>query len=227
MFKKLIAKLALFIFVSLNLTLIANAANDQEAIATLGKALNDIESNPCITNEEEKEAGFITIIEEPLDIKDDETTNPDIKYRSCYRNTFIFQIPIPKRVETDPQKYQTKVVPFFSKECSKNAQNLVQQYNEPYHPQFTCQAVQVIISTGGTAVIYAYIGLVYRWAASLVGVVAVTVIILSGIQIAASGGDPEAISKGKTRIIQSLAGLAVLFLSALILNTINPNFFTL
>ena len=74
--------------------------------------------------------------------------------------------------------------------------------------------------------LYSYISLIYRWAASVVGVIAVTVIILSAIQIAASGGDPESINKSKTRIIQSLSGIAVLFLSAIILNTINPNFFT-
>jgi len=64
----------------------------------------------------------------------------------------------------------------------------------------------------------------YRWAASIVGIICVLLIVISGIQITASRG--EDISSAKNRITQALAGLALLFLSALILYTINPTFFT-
>ena len=74
--------------------------------------------------------------------------------------------------------------------------------------------------------IYGYIAMIYQWGASIVGIIAVTVIVFSGIQISAAGGDPEAVTSAKKRILQSLAGIAVLFLSGLILYTINPNFFT-
>jgi type IV secretory pathway VirB2 component (pilin) len=68
--------------------------------------------------------------------------------------------------------------------------------------------------------------MIYRWGASLVGIIAVTIIIISGIQISASGGDSEAINAGKKRILQSIVGIIVLFLSSLILYTVNPTFFT-
>ncbi len=51
------------------------------------------------------------------------------------------------------------------------------------------------------------------------------VIILNGIRIAAAGSDDTAVSNAKTRIIQSLAGLAVLIIAGLILYTINPTFY--
>lgn len=68
-----------------------------------------------------------------------------------------------------------------------------------------------------------YISEIYKWGASLVGIVAVLNIVLSGFQIMASQGGDTA--SAKTRIFQSLAGLAILFLSGLILHLINPNFF--
>ena len=73
--------------------------------------------------------------------------------------------------------------------------------------------------------LYGYIGMIYTWGASIVGIIAVLIIVISGIQISAGGGDPEAINSAKKRIIQSLSGIAVLFLSGLILYTINPDFF--
>jgi hypothetical protein len=91
--------------------------------------------------------------------------------------------------------------------------------------QYTFEQVMAIMSKGGTTMIQGYISVIYTWAASLVGLIAVTVIIFSGIQIAMSGGDTQAVESGKNRIIKSISGLAVLFLSGLILYTINPNFF--
>ena len=83
-----------------------------------------------------------------------------------------------------------------------------------------------ILAKGGTSFIEAYIGLIYRWAAGLVGLIAVAVIIISSIQISFAGGETEAVNKAKGRIIKSIAGIAVLFLSGLILYTTNPTFFT-
>ena len=90
-----------------------------------------------------------------------------------------------------------------------------------------CQEVYAVISDGGTAMISGYIGMIYRWGASFVGLIAVLVIVLSGVQIATSGGDSQAIESAKDRILKSIGGIVVLFLSGLILYTVNPNFFTL
>ena len=92
---------------------------------------------------------------------------------------------------------------------------------------YHCIEYQLILSNSGTIVIYTYINTIYRWAATIVGLISVMVIIFSGIQIATSGGETEVLSNAKSRIIKSLSGLAVLFLSGLILYTINPTFFTI
>lgn len=88
-----------------------------------------------------------------------------------------------------------------------------------------CVPIQFLVSMTGINLLKFYVLQIYIWAASIVGIIAVLIIVISGIQIAASGGSDQ-ISSAKTRITQSLAGLAILFLSALILYTINPTFFT-
>ncbi len=90
-----------------------------------------------------------------------------------------------------------------------------------------CTYVQVIVAKSGTAILKTYISILYRWAASIVGIIAVLVMVVSGIQISVDQGSGEQVSSAKTRIMQSLAALAILFLSALILYTINPTFFTI
>jgi threonine/homoserine/homoserine lactone efflux protein len=66
----------------------------------------------------------------------------------------------------------------------------------------------------------------YRWAVSIVGIIAVLLMVFSGIQISTAGGDTGKIDEAKNRIMQSLIAIAILFLSGLILYTINPGFFT-
>ena len=120
----------------------------------------------------------------------------------------------------------------LARKCSPKAQELANNPdyhapNEPaFNPTYTCKEVQAILCKEGTCMIYVYIGMIYQWAASIVGIIAVLVIVLGGIQLSAAGGDPDAINKAKGRIMKSIAGIVLLFLSGLILNTINPLFFT-
>ncbi len=91
----------------------------------------------------------------------------------------------------------------------------------------TCQRVQAYIATSGAGLLYTYIAQIYRWAAVVIGSVSVLFMVVGGVQIATAGDNSENINKAKERIIQSIAGLVLLFMSAAILYTINPNFFTL
>lgn len=94
-------------------------------------------------------------------------------------------------------------------------------------PYVTCQKVQVLLTKkGGAGLIYLYVGTIYKWAASIVGILCVLIIVVNGIIISASAGDQQAVTNAKTRITQSIVALVILFLSALILNTANPNFYT-
>lgn len=90
----------------------------------------------------------------------------------------------------------------------------------------SCQRVQVFISQSGLGLLTAYLSTIYRWSAGVIGIVTVFYMIWGGIKIATAGDDTAAYDEAKKKIIQSIAGLVLLFLSAVILYTINPNFFT-
>ncbi len=85
-----------------------------------------------------------------------------------------------------------------------------------------------VVSESGSGIdlISNYLGIIYKWLAGIVGGVAVLMIVVGGIQIASGGGDQNNVTEGKTKIMQALTGLVVLFLSGLILYTINPTFFS-
>jgi bacteriorhodopsin len=82
-----------------------------------------------------------------------------------------------------------------------------------------------VIGTSGAGIIKVYVKQIYRWAAMTVGTVAVVTMVISGIQISMSGVSGD-ISSAKTKMMSALAGLVLLFLSGLILYTINPTFFS-
>lgn len=82
------------------------------------------------------------------------------------------------------------------------------------------------VSTEGGAVgiFKEYVGAIYVFGAGLVLVVAVIMIIIGGYETMFKGGVEGNIA-GKERIIQALLGVVLVFLSALILHSINPTFF--
>jgi hypothetical protein len=90
---------------------------------------------------------------------------------------------------------------------------------------FSCQRIQIIQANDGKDLIFKYVKMIYLWAAGTIGIISVFTLVYSGIGISASGGDTGKIDNFKNRIMQSLLGLVVLFLSGLILYTINPTFF--
>lgn len=90
-----------------------------------------------------------------------------------------------------------------------------------------CEIVQVYVAPVGTSLLYSYVGQIYRYVAFIGGLIAVFIIIIAGVMWTSAGGNSEAVSNAKAMMTRSLVGLVVLFLSALILYTINPNFFTL
>lgn len=84
---------------------------------------------------------------------------------------------------------------------------------------------KVIEATTGLNLIYKYIGTLYRYVASVVGIVCVAIIVISGIQISLGGISNESVSSGKARIMNALISLVLVFATGLILRTINPGFF--
>ncbi len=219
--KKFLAKLGIFVIVSVMLStlgasFVARADETEDPIKDKILAFyNSLESEQCINKEIQGKGYVVTIVEEPFgeikEFNNGKEGNAHYEEKPCTRNVWFAK-------EGNPA-----VISQLLKKCSDKSPTEVYSPAEPVH---TCQEVVVMISGGGTTMISNYIGSIYRWAASLVGIICVLVIVLSGIQLAASGGDSSATEGAKKRIVQSLSGLAVLFLSGLILYTINPNFFT-
>ena len=103
----------------------------------------------------------------------------------------------------------------------------------PFTPPKYC--VQFFESIGGNTSVQgdtgmdlfsSYVRILYQYGAALIGFVAVLVIVISGVQIMMGGMSQENISSAKTRILQAIFSIMLLFGSALILKTINPGFFT-
>ena len=82
-----------------------------------------------------------------------------------------------------------------------------------------------VSGANGIDLIIQYISYIYIYMAVLVGGVAVLMIIIGGLQITVGGASPEMVSNAKSRILQALLSLVLLFGTALLLKTVNPQFF--
>ena len=122
------------------------------------------------------------------------------------------------RVNTLDKELKWK--PTYDETCTN------EETNPPKEGNKLCQKVQVYYAKSGAELLYTYMSRIYRWAAGTIGIVSVLFLVVGGIEMSAAQGDSGKIEKAKGRIQQSLAGLVLLFLSALFLFTINPNFFT-
>ncbi len=70
----------------------------------------------------------------------------------------------------------------------------------------------------GTGTIYELVGAIANYLLGLIGALAVLAIIISGIQYVVSQGNPDAVKKAKSRIVNAVVGLVLLALTAVILN---------
>ncbi|HLG25394.1 MAG TPA: pilin [Candidatus Gracilibacteria bacterium] len=169
-------------------------------------------------NEAKKEGVIVSMIEEQFGGASGDTadTGPgDSTVMDCFRVTTCEETT--KDIEgSETQQKITSCTSTYESSCSPNTAGGV-----------TCQKVQVFVAKSGTALLFSYIGTIYRWAAGVIGVVTVLYLIWGGVEIATAGDNTGKIDEAKQKIIQSIGGLVLLFLSAVILYTINPNFFTL
>ncbi len=67
-----------------------------------------------------------------------------------------------------------------------------------------------------------YIEYFFALAVALSGIVAIISLVISGVQILAYGGSPQALGEAKERFTGSVLGIALLFASFIILQNINP-----
>jgi len=235
--KKLLAKLVIMVITSAFLSTYAFADNTatptpttdtqkkaEEELDPYKDIFGNITNDFCYSPEQEK-SYLVTVTETSLlkeekkeEKKEDKKEEKNFIVKKCYRNTFFLKKDKKKEIVI------TKLLNKCSPQAMEKAKELNNKNDTTAH--LSCQEVQVILSKGGTTLLEGYISMIYKWAAGLVGIISVTVIIISGIQISLSGSDTEALESAKERIGRSIAGLAILFLSSLILYTTNPTFFT-
>ena len=86
--------------------------------------------------------------------------------------------------------------------------------------------VKSISGESGTDLMMNYVSMIYKFGAIILGLIAVLVIVISGVQMIAGGAEESNYTDAKDRILQAILSLIMLFSSALILKTINPDFFT-
>ncbi|MFA5854592.1 MAG: pilin [Patescibacteria group bacterium] len=78
--------------------------------------------------------------------------------------------------------------------------------------------------TGNTVADLAnYIGVIYQFMISIIGLVAAVMMIIGGFQYLTSAGDSGKIGAARKRIVDALIGLVLAFSAYLLLNTINPD----
>ncbi len=87
-----------------------------------------------------------------------------------------------------------------------------------------CELRQWIIASTGMGLLKLYVKQIFTFGAFAVGAIAVATIILNGVRISVAGVSGD-ISEAKQKITQSLSGIVLLFMAALILYSINPDFF--
>ena len=84
---------------------------------------------------------------------------------------------------------------------------------------------RTVTGANGVGLITSYIRIVYKYGASIIGVICVMVMVYSGIQMMFGGLSQGAQSQAKDRILQSILSLVLLFGSAALLKAVNPGFF--
>lgn len=172
----------------------------------------------CLTGNEEKNMVY-AVIEEGLDTPDTTANEGNSSVRKCARYTEILKVTTSGTKKTNDIRQELLLT------CPDN---LPDSGTDEHGQYFDCQEVSVIIvdpETGAIGLIQVYVGLIYRWAAGIVGVIAVLIIIVSGIQISTANGEPSVVEEARKRILQSLGGIAILFLASALLYVINPTFF--
>jgi uncharacterized membrane protein YhaH (DUF805 family) len=96
---------------------------------------------------------------------------------------------------------------------------------EPFPADETPMKIEEGNRKGALFIMEQYVSRVYLFGSGFVSLIAVIWIIIGGYEIMFSGTSAGDISSGKDKIIKAIFGLMLVFLCALILHTINPQFF--
>lgn len=130
--------------------------------------------------------------------------------------------------KSETPKNIRKCVTKFAETCNKSSDAQIKeaQKDATGKTKYTyCEPVRVYVTKAGTDLLYYYVGQIYRYVAGLGGLLAVLILIIAGVMRTTAGDNTNQITQANNLVTKSITGLVVLFLSAIILYTINPNFF--
>lgn len=108
--------------------------------------------------------------------------------------------------------------------CVETSYVYAKDYTKCTGTAINCQKIQWIIGSSGAGILKVYVKQLYGWAAGTIGFIVVVTIIINGIRISVSGVSGD-ITTAKDNILKAISALVLLFLSGLLLYTINPAFF--
>ena len=171
-----------------------------------------------INNSLDRDSIFV-ITEEPLGSPTGDLTTNCARKTTC--SSGYFEPNNPKKVR---KCFTTYVEP---SQCANTAPPDAKALKDTEQKLEYCEIVQIYSSSGGTSLLYGYIGIIYKYMAGLGSFIAVLMLIMAGVMRSAAGDKPDLMTKANQLAMRCITGLIVLFLSAVILYTINPNFFVL
>lgn len=176
-------------------------------------ALNDTtklyEKGDCSKTDEDGKGGkIVTEITEPI--------APSVKLDA---NTFILDVYQGSCCLAPYKDPQTGKIT-----CSDVRTIYTDTYTHCTENGINCQQRQWLIASSGIGLLKLFVKQVYTWGAFAVGFIALGTIIFNGFKISMSGVSGD-VSDSKNKILQAISGIVLLFLSSLILYTINPDFF--
>jgi len=185
----------------------------------------------AVLNTPQEIDNIVTMIEEPL------SATTGTGYTTCMRRTCCETTegncksslgenftPPPKTSSKPTTSTQAEYANF--KKCYSDYTGIGEcKPNADAGTTVSCKRIGIFYANSGSELLYAYIGAIYRYVASTMGIVCVLIIVWNGFNVATAGDQTAKLEEGKKKIMQSLYGLALLFMSAVILYSINPNFF--
>jgi hypothetical protein len=228
---------------------VASAEDTEEATWTTdglcGEDAYEFDSSGSVASEDEEYQSYMTLYEKNITSHYDSNSCGSanaytklLEKGDCsLEGKIITEIsePIAPNVELDED---TKVITVFQGQCciayfansdgSITCEDVRTIYADTYNNCKSygvhCSERQWLIAQSGTGLLKLFVKQIYTWGAFSLGTIAVASIVYQGIKISLSGVSGD-ISDAKTKIFQAVAGLALLFVSSLILYTINPDFF--
>lgn len=228
-----------------------NSAHDnivkEEHIVGIFDMLPEIreQGGNCL-NDKEKQDYIYTVLETPLAVSESIAQSKIVTEnghqveqmdngngtltRRCFRFTQILNLKVKGSDEekvTDQYLIAGVLQPDETLGCPILPEN--RSYGETIGGNYyDCQEVTVLMSRleqGGIGFLNTYISLIYKWAAGIIGIIAVLIMVISGLQIITAQGEPSAVEEAKKRIFQSIGGVLLLFFASALLYMINPTFF--